>query len=326
MKKISFVHWVCLLPILMVLSLALESCNPKEKKPGTVIVIADTTKIIDTTIIEPGDAPIADNVLAKGKPDKKVKEKISCSFGFKKFNKNKRPIEQAPGGVKGKPPKKPPVVQPPTDPPPPPPPDEPPTTSSGGTIYLDYYGGTISNTMWNAGSFTVNDAGFSQPEIDYVTAAVASHFIGFNVVVTTDETIFNSTPIGKRVRIVITESWEWFGQSGGVAYLNSFFWTDNTPAFVFSLLLNYNTHNVAEAAAHEAGHTLGLRHQSSCENGVIISQYNWGYQGEIGWVAPTMGASYQAVLGDWFPDGPTPLGCTVRQNDVAILTSAIGLK
>lgn len=305
------------------------ACNPKQDKPKPVtpppvVVIADTIStlpVIDTTIIEPGDAPIADNALTKGKPDKKVKEKISCGFGFKKFNNRKRPIEEAPGGVKGKPPKRPPVVQPPTDPPTEPP-VEPPTTYNN-TIYLDFYGSTISSTMWNAGSFTVSDAGLSQSEIDYVVSEVKIHYDPFTVNVTTDETVFNAAPIGHKIRIVITETYQWFGQAGGVAYVNSFFWTDGSPAFVFSLLLNYNGKNIAEAASHEAGHTLGLRHQSTCVDGVITSAYNWGSNG----YAPTMGASYQAIpRGSWFPDGPTPLGCTIRQNDVAILTSAIGKK
>lgn len=312
MKKILF---------LIIASSVIFSCNPKEKKQGPVVTTtaADSTRIIDTTIVEDGPAPIADNVVTKSKPDKQKKEKISCGFGFKKFNNRKRPIEEAPRGVKGKKPKPTgPPTQPPTEPPTPPPP-----VTSNNTIYLDFFGGTISGTMWNtSGTFTVDDAGFSQPEIDYVVSQVKLHYDPYIVTITTDESIFNATPIGRRIRVIITESYQWYGQAGGVAYLNSFFWTDNTPAFVFSLLLNYNGHNIAEAAAHEAGHTLGLRHQSDCRDGVMISQYNWGYNG----VAPTMGASYNVSLGSWFPDGPTPIGCTYRQNDIAILTSAIGKK
>lgn len=303
MKKIT---WVKMFITVVVISAIVMNCED-EKKPGTTLVtpVGDTTRPIDTTIFEDGIAPLADN--AKGKSDKQKKEKVSCSFGFQKFNKNKRPIELAPGGVKGKKPK----VQPPVDPP-----TDPPTTSTGGTIYLDFYGGTVSNTMWNvSGSFAVNDAGFSQPEIDYVTASVAAHFTPFNVVVTTDETVFNLTPIGRRIRVIITESWEWFGSAGGVAYVNSFFWTDNSPAFVFSLLLNYNTHHVAEAAAHEAGHTLGLRHQSDCVGGVVTNQYS---------VGKTMGVSYSVPQGVWWT-GTSALSCT-QQNDTQMLTSAVGIK
>lgn len=231
-----------------------------------------------------------------------------CDFGLKKFNTRKRPIEEAPGGVKGKPPK-----------PKPEPPPQPPPTGSGGTIFLDFWGGLVSGTMWNTnGDFTVTDSGLSQIEQDYVVASVKKHFEMLNVTVTDDVNVFNSTPIGRRIRCYITESWEWFGQAGGVAYINSFFWTDNSPCFVFSLLLSYSGHNIAEAASHEPGHTLGLRHQVTCQDGVITSQYNWG----DGLRAPTMGASYDVPIGEWWV-GPNSLGCNNIQDDLAILKTKL---
>lgn len=307
MKKI-IPFWPVMFFVVAVSAAIVESCNNGDKKPETKLIVTDTTRIIDTTIIEPGVAPIADNTIARGKADKTKKEKISCGFNFKKFNNRKRPIDEAPGGVKGKKPK------PPVTPPPPPP--DPPTTGSGGTIYLDFWGGTISNTMWNvSGSFTVSDAGFAQPEIDYVLNQVRLHYNPYDVVVTIDETVFNATPLGKRVRVLITETYQWYGQAGGVAYLNSFFWTDNSPAFVFSLLLNYNQHYVAEAAAHEAGHTLGLRHQSDCSGSIVVNQYSAG---------KTMGVSYYVPQGAWVT-GTSSLSC-MEQNDTQMITAAVGLK
>ena len=72
MKKNRLI-WVVIMAAFL---LALQGCNPKEKKPGTVLVTPaqDTSKVIDTTIIEPGDAPIAS--MAKVKSDKIKKEKI----------------------------------------------------------------------------------------------------------------------------------------------------------------------------------------------------------------------------------------------------------
>lgn len=311
MKKITWVHWVCMLVVVAISSTALQNCNPKPKGKVVQPVVQDTLSplpIIDTTIIEDGTAPVSDPTAKKAEKEKK--EKVSCAFGLKKFNNRKRPIEEAPGGIKGKPKK------PTPPPPPPPPPDEPPTTNSGGTIYLDFFGGTISGTMWNTnGVLTVGDAGLGQPEIDQVLINVKAHFPEYNVTVTADEAVFNSTPLGKRVRVIITETYQWFGQAGGVAYINSFFWTDNSPAFVFSLLLNYNAHNIGEAAAHEAGHTLGLRHQSDCSNGVVTNPYSNG---------KTMGVSYYVPLGVWWT-GTSSLACAI-QDDRAKLTSAVGLK
>jgi len=280
-------------------------CN-EDKKPGTTLVtpVADTTKVIDTTIIEPGDAPIIENVNARAKL-KKDKEKVSCGFNFKKFNNRKRPIEEAPGGKKGKP------VKPGTEPPP-----QPPTTGEVNVIYLNFFGKTISNTMWNVnGTFTVQDAGLAQPEIDYVTNQVRAHYPDYNVTITQDPAIYNAAPYGHKVEVVVTEDYQWYGQAGGVAYINSFFWTDGSPAFVFSLLLNYNSHYIAEAVAHEAGHTLGLRHQSDCSNGVVTNQYSNG---------KTMGVSYYVPLGIWVT-GTSSLSCA-EQCDPCKLQTALGLK
>lgn len=304
MKKINFIHWVF---VFVVLGFCL-TCGD-EKKPETKLVtpVADTTKIIDTTIIEPGDAPIVDNTLTKGKPDKLKKEKISCAFGFKQFNNRKRPIEEAKGGVKGKPPR------PGTEPPPPPPPPG----ESNNIIFLNYFGKTISNTLWNvSGSFTVGDAGLSQIEIDYVTAEIQSHFPDYNVTITLDKTVYDAAAFGNKVELVITEDYQWYGQAGGVAYLNSFFWTDGSPAFVFSLLLNYDLHKIAEASAHEAGHTLGLRHQSDCVNGVVTNQYSNG---------KTMGVGYYTFPISPWVTGTSSLSCAI-QDDRAKLTAAVGLK
>ncbi len=123
---------------------------------------------------------------------------------------------------------------------------------------------------------------------------------------------------------MITETYQWYGNgAGGVSFIGSFTW-GNTPCFVFSLLLNYNTKMIAEAVSHEAGHTLGLYHQAKYDaSGVIISEYNSGQgAGEIGW-APIMGVGYYQNETIWH-NGPNPYGATSYQDDVAIITNAIG--
>jgi hypothetical protein len=305
MKKI-IPFWPIALFILAI-SGSVVQCNPKAKKPGTILV-TDTIKPIDTTIIEDGVAPIATNVDAKIKPDKQKKEKIICSFNLKKLNQHKRTDDEAPGGKKGKP------VKPGTQPPPPPPP--PPPSTAENTIYLNFTGKTVSGTMWNVnGDFTVDVSGFGQVEITAILGEVRAIYKDYNVNITDDKAVFDATPIGHRVEVVVTESWEWYGQAGGVAYIGSFTWGDGSPAFVFSGLLSYNIHYVAEAAAHEAGHTLGLRHQSDCVNGVLTNQYS------NGWV---MGVGYYVPQGMWNPSGTNPF-CAL-QNDQAMLEAAVGLK
>lgn len=320
MKKITFVHWVLVMAVMALIAPAIESCNPKPKgKVVQPIVVQDTLSplpIIDTTIIEDGTAPLVSDGAGMKKSDKdekQKKEKVSCAFGLQKFNNRKRPKEEAPGGKKGKPVK-------PTPPPPPPdnpPPDEPPPTGSTNVIYLNFLGKDVVGTMWNTnGPLTVNSSGLAQVEIDYVVAQVRAHYADFNVTVTTNKAEFDAAAFGHKVEIIITESYEWFGQAGGVAYINSFFWTNGTPGFVFSLLLNYNSHWIGEAAAHEAGHTLGLRHQSDCSGTTVVNPYSNG---------KTMGVSYSSFpKGVWWT-GTSSLSCQI-QDDRAKITSGVGLK
>jgi hypothetical protein len=197
-----------------------------------------------------------------------------------------------------------------------------PTATS--VIFLDFDGHDVSGTMWNVnGPFTCNSSGLSDAAITEVFDRVAEDYRPFNINVTTNETKYNSAPYNKRMRVVITTSNEWYGTgAGGVAYVNSFTWGDNSPCFVFSALLGYSVKNVAEAASHEAGHTLGLRHQSSYNAACAkLSDYNWGQgTGEIGW-APIMGASYNQNMTLW-NSGPNSLGCGVIQDDLSVITNA----
>ncbi|HEY5774423.1 MAG TPA: zinc-dependent metalloprotease [Chitinophagaceae bacterium] len=194
--------------------------------------------------------------------------------------------------------------------------------SASKVILLDFNGHTVAGTMWNVnGTFICNSSGLSDAGITEVFNRVAEDYRPFNINVTTNETIYNSAPYNKRMRVVITTSNEWYGSgAGGVAYINSFTWGNNSPCFVFSTLLGYNVKNVAEAASHEAGHTLGLRHQSSYNAAcVMLSDYNWGQgSGEIGW-APIMGAGYNQNMTLW-NSGPNSLGCGIIQDDLSVIT------
>jgi len=198
----------------------------------------------------------------------------------------------------------------------------PPTEGGGPVILLDFDGHTVAGTLWNVnGTFTVAPANLSDVEQDSVVARVRRIYSVFDATITKSETAYNSAPTNSRMRVVITESWEWWGQAGGVAYINSWGWGDGTPCFVFSSLLNYNTHNIGEAAAHEAGHTLSCRHQVTCSGGVITGNYNWGN----GVTAPVMGASYNVVQGQWWV-GPSSLGCDAIQNDVQKINTYLTIK
>ncbi len=194
--------------------------------------------------------------------------------------------------------------------------------SASAVIYLDFDGQNVNGTSWNSGGpVTCAPSGMNATQIAEVFNRVAEDYRPFNLNVTTELEKYNAAPTDRRIRIILTTSYEWYGTAGGVSFVNSFSWGDNTPAFVFTSLLNFNAKNVAEATAHEAGHTLGLRHQAAYDNNCTkIADYNYGKgAGEIGW-APIMGAGYSQNLTLW-NNGADPTGCSSIQDDLGIITS-----
>lgn len=213
------------------------------------------------------------------------------------------------------------------NPPPPPPP------AGVNVIYLDFDGEVVRNTLWNQ-NFTNNNydiicapANLTAAEQFAVYERVAAQYATFNVRITLSEAEYLAAEPTKRVKIVNTETWEWYGrQVGGVAYIGSYGW-ENCVVFVFTGLLGYNTKNIGEASSHEAGHTFQLYHQATYDaNCVKTSDYNWGFLDGNIYRAPIMGAAYQATyMGEWW-DGSNSLGCGVRQRDADVIASKIGWK
>lgn len=177
-------------------------------------------------------------------------------------------------------------------------------------IYLDFDGHTTTGTYWNSGysativsaPFNVDGvAGFSSAELEeiqFIWQRVAEDYLPYGVDVTTQDPGlealrkygFGDQKWGQRV--VISPSSSWFGNYGGVAYVGSFNWNTDTPCFVFSNNLGPNVEKyVAEAASHEAGHTVGLNHDG-------VSGGDAYYAGHGDW-APIMGVGYYRSLVQW---------------------------
>jgi reprolysin-like metallo-peptidase family M12B len=291
-----------LLLLLPVIIIFFFSCGDGEDKKPTVPV--------------PSTEEVATRRAKLDERDKKEKkDRIDCNWGLDSnhFKKQKKRDEEfdldstiSAAPIKANRGKKPPPTT--TDPLPPPP-------TGGGCIFVNTYGREVSGTMWNVyGAFTVGHSGFADPEIAYIILGVAGHFNPWYVTVTGDENVFKSYSIGKKQEVIPTETNEWYGNNaGGVAYIGSYSWTSPAPAFVFTKLLGYNVHNVIEAIAHEAGHTLGLRHQVDCSNGVVVNQYS---------LYKIMGNSYPlSPVGTW-TTGTSSAACAI-QDDVAKITAVL---
>ena len=195
--------------------------------------------------------------------------------------------------------------------------------SAQATIFLDFDGQHVQSTVWNGGNpIDCASSGLTDAQIIQIFNRVAEDYRPFNVNITTDSTKFLAAPLTNRIRMIVTTTSTWYPNVGGVAYIGSFTWGDDTPGFIFSNMLGpFNTKNVAEACTHESGHTLGLSHQSkygsTCN---LIATYNDGVgSGEIGW-APIMGVGYYKNMTTW-NNGPTPSGCTIDQDNLSIITN-----
>ena len=202
-------------------------------------------------------------------------------------------------------------------------------------IYLDFDGHTTTDTWWNsqyndnknivtpAYSADGDTQTFSSSDIDRITKIwqrVAEDYAPFNVDVTTIEPGNFSGREG--LRVVIGGSSGWYGaKAGGVAYINSWRWSSDTPVYVFEDNLGSSEKNTAEAISHEVGHAFGLYHQSEYNaNGKKTQEYADGSgKGETGW-APIMGVSYGKNLTTWH-NGSNSQGSTSKQDDLAIIAS-----
>jgi hypothetical protein len=233
-----------------------------------------------------------------------------CTFGKITFNTTKRPAiteEQA---------KKKPKT----------PAEETTPSPAAATILLTFNGYRVANTSWNTnGDIFCATANLNSDEITKIITRVKEDFAPFNVAVTTDEMTYHLTNPQKRMRVVVTESWEWYGFAGGVAFYDSFTWGNNTPCFVFSTLLSYNDKYIAEAISHEVGHTLGLKHQASYSGSCSpLGEFNEGSgEGVTGW-APIMGNSYYRNVTTWHKGSTS--SCQEVQDDVEKIASILGKK
>lgn len=200
--------------------------------------------------------------------------------------------------------------------------------SAPATIFLDFDGHRVVSSVWNGGNpINCAPANMNDAQITEAFNRVAEDFRPFNVNVTTDSTVFLTAPLAHRIRIIVTETSYWISGVGGTSYVGSFNFGDDTPAFVFSGLLGNSPKMVGECCSHEAGHCVGLSHQSKydpsdCYN--YVEEYNSGSPtgGETGW-APIMGNSYYRNMTSW-NYGPTQYACSSVQDNLSIIATQNG--
>jgi hypothetical protein len=213
--------------------------------------------------------------------------------------------------------------------------------SASKVIYLDFDGHTTTGTSWNASmgasfyspayDIDGNPASFSKEElsrIQQIWQRVAADYAPFNVDVTTQAPPTDwlmrsgSTDPNYGMRVVITSFGPSSSTAGGIARINTFTASTDTPCFVYNKSLT----GVAEAISHEVGHTLGLSH-----DGTSTGSYYYGHgSGETSW-APIMGVGYNKNVTQF--DNGTYYGSNNKSstanygrgpNDLAVITGYNG--
>src|SRR5687768_1970265 len=200
--------------------------------------------------------------------------------------------------------------------------DNPDPVSAPTVILVDADGQLLENTIWNwSGPLQCRNAGLSADQMRLILKSVAEDFSTFQVLVTADEDLYNKAPKERRIRVIVTthEGLEdFFPNFGGYAFIGSLWWADDTPCFVFADAYSGREANIAETVSHEAGHTIGLLHQSEfSSDGSFLFEYHRGF---FYW-KPIMGSSFGADMSGWMY-GRTRQG---YQNDTELL-SAVGAK
>lgn len=223
------------------------------------------------------------------------------------------------------------------------------------TIYLDFNGHTVSNTVWNVpfgslpnGATALpydidgNPGSFSNLELTYIQAIweiVAEDFAPFDVNVTTQDpghAAINRSGSGDQIfgtRLVITSSSAApvCGGCGGVAYVGvaNAYGSANyngvhipdlhdfyQPAWCFAgSLSGGHFKTVAECASHEIGHNFGLFHDGLQPHSASSGSY---YGGHDPW-APIMGLGYDQPVSQWSKG--EYLNANNQQDDFAVMGS-----
>ncbi len=198
--------------------------------------------------------------------------------------------------------------------------------SAPNVIYIDYWGGTLSGTVWNDSYNSGEDIVYSPYDNDNNTnifsinerylmwlgwREVVEDFAPFNVNVTTDPAVYNATPLTNRIRNISTNTDFFLRGFGGYAYYNAFGQNNDYTAVSWTWNNTAGSHGMT--ISHELGHQLNLGHDGTSEGTYYGGHNNWG---------SIMGAPFGKSYVQWnkgeYPDSNN------FENDIDIIKAQLG--
>ena len=179
-------------------------------------------------------------------------------------------------------------------------------------IYCNFEGEEVNQPMWSASTINAAPSGLSSGEVLEILKLVAEDFAPFDVNVTNDRSVYDSTPIYKRVMCISTPTDTASPGAGGVAYVNSFRYWGGGDLVCWDFNLDGDT------ISHEVGHTLNLDHHGDSSQNA--PEYHDGHTSESREWGPIMGSAFEASMVQW-SDGNYTSATNSNQDDLYLITN-----
>ena len=175
-------------------------------------------------------------------------------------------------------------------------------------IYCNFDGEVVNQPLWSLSTINAAPAGLSNEAELEILKLVAEDFAPFDVNVTNDRNVYDSTPTYKRVMCISTPTDTASPGAGGVAYLNTF--VDDLVCWDFNL--------DGDTISHEVGHTLNLDHHG--DSSQSDPEYHDGHSSESRDWGPIMGSAFEAKMVQW-SDGNYTFATNSNQDDLQLITN-----
>ena len=175
-------------------------------------------------------------------------------------------------------------------------------------IYCNFEGEELYQPMWSASTINAAPSSLSSGEVLEILKLVAEDYAPFDVNVTNDRSVYDSTPSNKRVMCISTPTDTASPGSGGVAFLDTF--VDDLVCWDFNLSGN--------TISHEVGHTFNLDHHGDSSQNA--PEYHDGHASESRDWGPIMGSAFEASMVQW-SNGNYTSATNNNQDDLDLITN-----